>query len=98
MMELTLFKTAYDPELEDIAQEREQQATTLVESLTGIMIQGIQIGLLRPDLDPIQAARTFAAFQQGILFLWLSNPKAFSIKKEASALADTFLKGLISKQ
>lgn len=95
VMELTTFKIAYDPELETVVQERQQETVALVESLSGAMRQGIQSGSLRADLDPVQAARAFVAFQHGILMLWMSNQEAFSIRKNAAELADTFLNGLI---
>jgi hypothetical protein len=33
-------------------------------------------------------------FQNGVAVLWLSNTDAFSIKEDASALAQVFMKGV----
>ncbi|MBZ0306998.1 MAG: TetR family transcriptional regulator [Anaerolineae bacterium] len=95
-IELTLFKTAREPELEDVLQSQREQAEMLVQGLAGIMQQGIAEGLLRADLDPVTAARTYVAFQQGITYLWLFNTSAFSIKNRAESLARTFMTGLVA--
>lgn len=92
--ELTLFKTGLDPELHELEMMRRQQAITMVEGIALFMQQGIQNGDLRADLNPLDVARAFIAFQNGLIHLWLSNRDAFSIRESAPKFAEIFLQGI----
>ncbi len=94
LMELYLFKTGPDPELEEGRQQQVEASAGLVEMLTSIMGQGIQAGLLRSDIDPKDMARAYLAFQNGLIQLWLTAPKQFSLKASADSFADLFLSGI----
>jgi hypothetical protein len=58
------------------------------------MRQGVAAGELRADLDPAELARAFLIVQNGAVYLWLSDPEAFSLRGSAEALADIMLHGL----
>ena len=92
--ELTLFKTGVDPELVEMEQLRQEQAIQMVAGIAQFMEQGIANGDLRADLNPTDVARSFIAFQNGIIHLWLSNPRAFSIQEDAPKFADIFMNGI----
>lgn len=94
VMALMLFKTGGSPELQPLEELRREQSRTQVAQIAGFFQEGIRQQALRPDLDPLDGARAMLAYQNGVAFLWLSNPKAFSLKKEAGALADVFLMGI----
>jgi TetR/AcrR family transcriptional regulator, acrAB operon repressor len=96
VMELSLFKTERTPELAETRQEQLTASRTLVEGIAGIMRQGIASGELRPDLDPLEMARAFLAFQNGAVYLWLFDPGSFSLKNSAPALAEIFLRGILT--
>ncbi len=88
LMELYLFKTGLVPELEQGRLQQIESGNSLIEMLAGIMGQGIEAGLLRSDVDAKDMARAYLAFQNGLIQLWLINPKKFSLKASANSFAD----------
>lgn len=94
VMALSLFKVADSEELEDLVEKRQQEAVTLIESIAGIIAQGVTAGDFHTDLDPRTAARAFIAYQQGVTRLWLANPEAFAIEEEARKLTDLYMRGI----
>lgn len=94
LMELYLFKTGLVPELEEGRQQQIESGIGLIETLTGIMEQGKELGLLRSDADVKEMARTYLAFQNGLIQLWLSAPDQFSLKARAESFADIFMAGI----
>ncbi|GAB5499643.1 MAG: TetR family transcriptional regulator [Pseudohongiellaceae bacterium] len=83
--------------LKPIKMRGRQQAVGLVKAIAGYMEQGMAQGQIRSDADPANLARAFLAYQNGLIELWLANPKAFSIKQQASAFADLLLNGFASR-
>jgi len=94
VMELYLFKTGTLPELEEGRRRQIETGIGLIEMLAGIMKQGIDLGLLRSDLDAREMARAYLAFQNGLIQLWLSAPGQFSLKSSAETFADILVKGI----
>jgi len=94
LMELYLFKTGPVPELEQGRLQQIESGNSLIEMLAGIMGQGIEAGLLRSDVDAKDMARAYLAFQNGLIQLWLTNPKKFSLKASANSFADILLTGI----
>ena len=70
------------------------EAKAAVEHVAGYFQMGIARGELRADLDPYAGARAMLALQNGLAYLWLANPDAFSLKESAPALIDVFLQGI----
>ena len=94
VMELALFKTGLNPELQTGRRKQVEAGSALLEGLTGAMQQGIAQGVLRNDLDPADMARAFLAFENGIIQLWLTTPRSFSLKQSAESFADILMGGL----
>lgn len=94
IMELHLFKTGLVPELEEGRQQQIASGVGLTEMLAGIMGQGVELGLLRADIDPKEMARAYLAFQNGLLHLWLTAPSQFSLKANADIYADILIAGI----
>jgi TetR/AcrR family acrAB operon transcriptional repressor len=94
VMELALFKTVLDRELQASRKKQLEAGNTLIEGVAAAMQQGSAQGLLRSDLLPIDMARAFLAFENGAIQLWLTSPKAFSLKKSAESFADILIAGL----
>jgi TetR/AcrR family transcriptional regulator, acrAB operon repressor len=94
MMEISLFKTGYAAGIEDWRDRQRENNRSLVEGVARMMTRGIEMGELRRDLDPFIAARAFLAFQNGIIYLWLSDPQGFSLGKYAEKFAEIYLKGV----
>lgn len=94
VMELALFKTGLNPELQTGRKKQVEAGSALLEGLTGAMQQGIAEGVLRDDLDPADMARAFLAFENGIIQLWLTTPRSFSLKQSAESFADILMGGL----
>lgn len=94
VMELALFKTALEPELQPGRKKQLEAGTALVAGLTDAMRQGISQGILRSDMEPADMARAFLAFENGAIQLWLASPKSFSLKASAESFADILIAGL----
>ena len=94
LMELYLFKTGLVSELEEGRQQQIESGVGLIEMLAGIMSQGIEQGLLRSDVDSKEMARTYLAFQNGLIQLWLTAPNQFSLKANAESFADILMAGI----
>ena len=94
LMELYLFKTGPVPELEKGRLQQIESGNSLIEMLAGFMGQGIEAGLLRSDVDSKDMARAYLAFQNGLIQLWLTNPKKFSLEASAISFADILLTGI----
>ena len=94
LMELYLFKTGLVSELEEGRQQQIESGVGLIEMLAGIMSQGIEQGLLRSDVDSKEMARTYLAFQNGLIQLWLTAPNQFSLKTNAESFADILMAGI----
>jgi len=80
--------------LEPVQTRSRQQAVGMVDTIAEYMKVGIQQGEVRADADPENLARAFLAYQNGMAELWLANPRAFSMKRQATALADLLLTGI----
>lgn len=93
--ELSMIKVAADPELASVHQQRVDQGEQLVSSTASFIAQGIIMGELRGDLDPVMVARAFIAYQNGVVSLWLSNRQAFSLREKAAEFASIFMRGLL---
>lgn len=94
VMELALFKTGLDPELRAGRKKQVEAGNALLEGIAGAMQQGIAQGILRNDIDPADMARAFLAFENGVIQLWLTTPKSFSLKQGAESFADILIAGL----
>ncbi|NTW09369.1 MAG: TetR family transcriptional regulator [Anaerolineaceae bacterium] len=94
MMEISLFKSGYSDPKEDWRMRQVESNRSLIQGIADTMKQGIEAGALRKDLDPVLAARAFLAFQNGIIYLWLSDPSAFSLGISADAFAEVYLRGV----
>ena len=94
VMELTLFKTGLDPELQAGRRKQIEAGNALLKGITEAMAQGIAQGVLRDDIDAADIARAFIAFENGAIQLWLLSPKSFSLKASAESFADILVAGL----
>lgn len=97
MMEVILFKTGPNEELAEINHKRGEENEALIQGIAGYMAQGIAQGEVRPELDPFTIARAFIAYQHGLASLWLSDRTAFSLRKQAPALAEVFMTGIVNR-
>ncbi|MFI4973649.1 MAG: TetR family transcriptional regulator [Caulobacterales bacterium] len=97
VMELALFKTGLNPELEPGRGRQLKAGHLQVQGLADAMRLGIGEGVLRNDLDPVDMARSFIAFGNGVIHLWLVSPTSFSLRASANAFADLLISGLEPK-
>lgn len=94
IMELVLFKTGLNPELKAGRKKQIDEGIALIQGIAGAMQTGIQQGQLRDDVDPTDMARAFLAFENGVIQMWLTSPKSFSLKASAGSFADILIAGL----
>jgi TetR/AcrR family acrAB operon transcriptional repressor len=97
VLELLYLRTGYGPELNSVIEAQRQEERKWVEVLAQSMHAGIEVGELREDLDPLEAARAYISFQNGLINTWLRVPDLFSIEESAEALVEVFMRGLASK-
>lgn len=94
VMELGLFKTGLAPELEVGRKNQIEAGHAQIAGIADAMRMGIAQGVLRDDMDPLDMARAFIAFENGAIQLWLISPNSFSLKASAEAFADILISGL----
>jgi TetR/AcrR family acrAB operon transcriptional repressor len=94
VMELGLFKTGLDPELQAGRRKQIDQGNALIAGIADAMRAGVMQGLLRNDMEPADMARAFIAFENGAIQQWLASPKSFSLKSSAESFADILIAGL----
>jgi len=94
VVELFNFKTGFTAELEEINIQRKEGAKTQVVYIAGFVQRAIDKGELNSGIEPELIGRSFMAYQNGIVNLWLTNQTAFSLKTSAPALAAVFFQGI----
>jgi len=94
VMELALFKTGIDPDLQAGRKKQIDAGNALISGIADAMKMGVSQGILRDDIDPTDMARAFVAFENGAIQQWLASPKSFSLKKSAESFAEILIKGL----
>ena len=94
VMELALFKTGVDPDLQAGRKKQLDSGNALIAGIADAMKMGVSQGILRDDIDPADMARAFVAFENGAIQQWLASPKSFSLKKSAESFAEILIKGL----
>jgi len=95
IMEIHLFKTGLDPELQTALLQKIQSGQALLEGISAAMSMGIAAGELRADIDPLEMARAFLAFQNGLIYLWLLSPDSFSLRASAESMAEILVGGVM---
>jgi TetR/AcrR family acrAB operon transcriptional repressor len=94
VMELALFKTGLDPELQAGRKKQIDEGNALITGIASAMQAGVTQGILRNDMDPADMARAFIAFENGAIQQWLASPKSFLLKTSAESFADILIAGL----
>jgi len=94
VMELGLFKTGLDPELQAGRRKQIDEGNALIAGIADAMRAGVMQGILRNDMEPADMARAFIAFENGAIQMWLASPKSFSLKTSAESFADILIAGL----
>ena len=87
IMELASFKTEITPELQARSPRTLRAGQSLLSGIADALGGGIRSGEIRADLDPIELARAFLGLQNGLLQLWLTNPRAFSLTRDRGWLS-----------
>jgi len=95
IMEIYLFKTGLDPELQSARLQQIRNGEALLEEISEAMRMGIATGELRADIDPLEMARAFISFQNGLIYLWLLSPDSFSLHTNAESMAEILVGGVM---
>jgi TetR/AcrR family acrAB operon transcriptional repressor len=97
VMEISLYKTERTTELDPVYHKLNEAAVNLLSGITKVMQNGINEGSIRNDLQAVDIARGYLAYQNGITSLWLANPSAFSVEGKAASFASIFIDGIRPK-
>jgi TetR/AcrR family acrAB operon transcriptional repressor len=98
VMEISLFNTERTAELMEPQQQQLESGRALLAGIAEAMRQGIDSAELCQDIDPAEMGRAFIACQNGLIHMWLLDPKTFSLKESAPALAEIFLQGILPRR
>ncbi|HEY7349454.1 MAG TPA: TetR family transcriptional regulator [Ktedonobacterales bacterium] len=91
VQELTILKTGLAPELGEGMRKKQEAMRQLEEEIAGYYREGIALGEVRANLDPVIAARAMLAYLNGVSLNWLLDQQAFSLRESAPALVDVFM-------
>ncbi len=95
ILELTTFKTEVTEEMIPFVQQKVQNNRTLVALFAKIVEEGRVAGEIRRDINANVAAIAIMGFLNGTLLSWLTDETAFSPKRQAEIIVDTFLRGIL---
>lgn len=90
--EMIYFRTEWTEELDPVLSYSRKETRFLVKKLTRDFQRLRQKKLVRADLDPRLAAIAICVYVEGLINAWVLDNKLFSLKKDAPALVDIFLK------
>lgn len=94
VLELMMLKTEVSPELASGMQEKVQGNQVTVSFFADLIRQGIEAGEIRPDVKPEVAAIAALGLVNGVTSIWLIDPVAFSLRGQAEATVEIFLRGI----
>ena len=97
VQELVLFKTEVTSELEEGIRIKAAALRTTEARIAESLRAGIAAGVVRADLDPVIGARAALTYINGIIFTWLIDQQAFSLREDAAALVDIYIRGIASR-
>jgi TetR/AcrR family acrAB operon transcriptional repressor len=98
VQELVLFKTEITPELQEGINVKAAALRQVEERVTASLRAGIAAGEFRADLDPVIGARGALTYINGIIFTWLIDQHAFSLRESAAALVDIYIQGIAAQK
>lgn len=94
VIELSNIRTGVPPELEGGLEIKIERTEALTQEIAGYFRNAIDMGEIRPELDPYALALTFFSLQNGLVTNWLLMRRSFSIKVVAPTVADIFIAGI----
>ena len=90
-MEISLFKSEKTTDLLQIQQKMLDSTQILIQGIAAAFEQAVVNGEIHSGQKAIDVARSFLAFQNGILYLWLSDPYKFSLHQNAKTFAEILM-------
>ena len=93
-MSLLIFNSGDSPELTLLRTTRLEQGLEQMGQITDFFKMALEQGTVRSDLEPEVAARSFLAYQNGLILLWLTSPGIIDVKQHAEGLAEIFVRGI----
>ncbi len=91
MLELLTLRTEVGPELAGGLQENVQGQRRSLEYFASLISKGIEVGEVRPEVEPDVAALAALGMVNGIISLWLIDTTIFSLKDITQDTVDLFL-------
>jgi len=92
--EVVNFKTEWTQELEPVLKRNRRLAREIINLLKKDLAKLKHRGLLNHQVNPERSALAALALLEGLIALWLFDPKLFSLKDQVEPLIDDFLQGL----
>jgi TetR/AcrR family transcriptional regulator, acrAB operon repressor len=82
------------PDLLSMRESRLEHGLAAMEQIVGFYRMARDQGAIRPDTDPEIAARSFLAYQNGLMILSLATPGILNAEQHAAGLAEIFVRGI----
>lgn len=82
------------PDLLSMRENRLEHGLAAMEQIVGFYRVAQTQGAIRPDIDPEIAARSFLAYQNGLMILSLASPGVLNAEQHAAGLAEIFVQGI----
>ena len=95
VVELSINKTGFAPELDGITEQILASRRLLTESFAALIQDGIEAGEFHSSVSPQDAALALVGFLNGMGLIWVQDPEHFSIKQRADALVDIMFSGIV---
>ena len=92
--ETVIFRTEFTDDLVELRDQYQNRLRSLQQRDEDNLRRLQNIGLVRADVDCIQAALALRALLIGLLHTWLMDSSAFSLSKQGGALIGDYLAGL----
>lgn len=82
------------PDLLAMRAGRQEHGQAAMEQIVGFYRMALDQGAIRAGIDPEIAARSFSAYQNGLMVLSLASPETIDVEKHAVGLAEIFVQGI----
>lgn len=94
LLELTVSKVEFTEGLEQITRETVKGRRQLAAFIQELLLQGIQAGEFRDDLEVEPASHAVVSYLNGVGLIWIQDQSAFSLRENAEVLVDVFFRGI----
>ncbi|WP_020652778.1 TetR family transcriptional regulator C-terminal domain-containing protein [Massilia niastensis] len=94
VFEIAMLKVEFTDEVDAVRVRRRESMTQWQERMEGYLNLALAMGLLRPGVDPRNAAMGFWTMIDGLIRNWVFEPSTYDLMELGGQVLDTYLAGL----